>query len=111
MTGDTLNPAAEAVGVKYAAWGLFGCVISGLIAGMIVGFVAEYYTTGRSIREIANACRTGSATNIIAGFAIGMKSTVLPLIVLALAILVSPTPWLVSMESLSPPSACWVSQG
>ncbi|NNF05488.1 MAG: sodium-translocating pyrophosphatase, partial [Candidatus Eisenbacteria bacterium] len=91
MTSGTLGPAAELVGVKGGVWGLFGCVISGLIAGMIVGFVAEYYTTGKSIREIANACRTGAATNIIAGFAIGMKSTVLPMVVLAMAILAAYT--------------------
>lgn len=91
MTSGTLGPAAELVGVKGGVWGLFGCVISGLIAGMIVGFVAEYYTTGKSIREIANACRTGAATNIIAGFAIGMKSTVLPMVVLSMAILAAYT--------------------
>jgi K(+)-stimulated pyrophosphate-energized sodium pump len=56
---------------------------------MIVGFVAEYYTSGRSVVEIAQASRTGSATNIIAGFATGMKSTVLPLVVIAGAILLA----------------------
>ena len=79
----------EASGALHGPLGLFVSTFSGLVAGMIVGFVAEYYTTGKSVRTIAEASRTGSATNIIAGFAIGLKSTVLPLIVIAGAILVS----------------------
>lgn len=67
--------------------GLWGATMCGLVSGMVVGFVAEYFTTGSSIRKIAEACKTGSATNIIAGFATGMKSAVLPMFVIALAVL------------------------
>jgi len=76
-------------GHTYGAMGLFLSTVFGLVAGITIGFVAEYYTSGRSVREIAQACRTGSATNIIAGFATGMKSTVVPLVVIGLAILLS----------------------
>ncbi len=69
--------------------GYFFATFVGLIAGMVVGFVAEYYTTGKSIAHIAESSRTGAATNIIAGFAIGLRSAVLPLIVIAIAILIS----------------------
>ncbi len=72
------------MGLRY-----FFATFVGLIAGMIVGFVAEYYTTGKSIASIAESSRTGAATNIIAGFAIGLRSAVLPLIVLAIAVLVA----------------------
>jgi len=73
----------------YGALGFFLATIGGLLAGITVGFVAEYYTSGRSIREIANASKTGAATNIIVGFAIGMKSTVIPLVVISGAILLA----------------------
>jgi len=76
-------------GHDYGAMGLFLSTVFGLVAGITIGFVAEYYTSGKSVREIAQACRTGSATNIIAGFATGMKSTVVPLVVIGLAILLS----------------------
>ncbi len=73
----------------HGPWGLFLSTFSGLVAGMIVGFVAEYYTSGKTVEDIARASRTGSATNIITGFAVGMKSTVLPLVVIAGAVLLS----------------------
>jgi len=94
LMGDRLNAvintaAGSGAHITQGAWGLCAATVAGLVAGMIVGFVAEYYTTGKSIREIAQACRTGAATNIIAGFAVGMKSAVLPLVVLGGAILVA----------------------
>ncbi len=74
---------------EHGPMGMMISVISGLVAGMIVGFVAEFYTSGKSVVEIARASRTGAATNIIAGFATGMRSTVLPLVVLGFAILIA----------------------
>jgi K(+)-stimulated pyrophosphate-energized sodium pump len=74
----------EVSGLRY-----FFSSVCGLVAGMVVGFVAEYYTTGKRIQRIAQSSQTGTATNIIAGFATGMRSTVLPLIVLALASLIA----------------------
>jgi K(+)-stimulated pyrophosphate-energized sodium pump len=73
----------------YGPTGLFLATLFGLVAGLIVSFVAEYYTSGKSVREIAKASRTGAATNIITGFAIGMKSTVVPLVALGAAILLA----------------------
>jgi K(+)-stimulated pyrophosphate-energized sodium pump len=85
----TATPMGSTVAKSYGPGGLFLSTIFGLLAGLIVSFVAEFYTSGRSIREIARASRTGSATNIIAGFATGMKSAVIPLIVLGAAIMLA----------------------
>jgi K(+)-stimulated pyrophosphate-energized sodium pump len=79
--------------VLSAAWygdlRVFYATLSGILAGLVIGMVAEYYTSGRSIREIAEASQTGAATNIISGIAISMKSTILPLIVIAAAMVIS----------------------
>ncbi|MFH1783852.1 MAG: sodium-translocating pyrophosphatase [bacterium] len=68
---------------------IFWAVLSGLVAGLIVGFSAEYYTSGRVVRELAGSCKTGAATNIIHGISIGMKSTAIPMIAIGLAIIIS----------------------
>jgi K(+)-stimulated pyrophosphate-energized sodium pump len=79
----------ELAGKLQVGMGLFGATVCGLISGMVVGFVAEYFTSGRSVRAIAESSRTGAATNIIAGFATGMKSTVIPMVVISFAILIA----------------------
>ncbi|CAN0111390.1 unnamed protein product [Ectocarpus sp. 6 AP-2014] len=69
----------------------FVCVISGAIGGLIIGLVTEYYTSHSyaPVREVAMSCKTGSATNIIYGLALGYKSTIVPVFVLAAIIFTS----------------------
>ncbi|KKP29758.1 MAG: hypothetical protein UR12_C0003G0032 [candidate division TM6 bacterium GW2011_GWF2_30_66] len=61
----------------------------GCVSGLIVGWITEYYTGGKPVRMIANASKSGAATNLIYGLSIGMESTVLPVILLSLAVLFS----------------------
>jgi K(+)-stimulated pyrophosphate-energized sodium pump len=72
-------------------WNLsyFFASFSGIVAGMVIGFTAYYYTSGKSIQNLAKASTTGSATTIIYGFALSCKSTVIPLVVIGIAILIS----------------------
>jgi K(+)-stimulated pyrophosphate-energized sodium pump len=67
----------------------FWAYLSGLVVGMVIGFVAEYYTSGKRVQELAEYCRTGAATNIIQGISLSYRSTVVPLVLIALATLLS----------------------
>ncbi|WP_445734011.1 sodium-translocating pyrophosphatase [Mariniflexile sp.] len=78
-------------GMEYSSMGVFWATIAGLVAGLAVGKVTEYYTgTGKGpVNSIVRQSETGAATNIIAGLGIGMMSTMIPILLIATAILVS----------------------
>jgi len=75
--------------VKY--WHIFFCIACGLWSGMAIGYITEYFTSYAypPVREVAEACRTGAATNIIFGLALGYKSVIIPVFCLAITIYVS----------------------
>jgi K(+)-stimulated pyrophosphate-energized sodium pump len=72
-------------------YGPFYSIIAGLLAGVIIGKLTEYYTSDHysPVKEIARSSMTGPATNIISGLSVGMKSTVFPVIIIIVAILTS----------------------
>jgi K(+)-stimulated pyrophosphate-energized sodium pump len=74
-----------------AAMGILWAIVSGLGAGLIIGFLTEYYTSSHfsPTKKIAKASETGPATVIIAGLSVGMISTALPILVISIAILLS----------------------
>ena len=76
-------------GITYTAVNVFWSTIIGLAAGVFIGLITEYYTGfgKRPVRFIAQQSLTGPATNIISGISVGMMSTVLPVLIIAVAII------------------------
>ncbi len=76
-------------GFNYTANGVFFATIIGLIAGVLIGLITEYYTGTdyRSVKNIAAQSVTGAATNIIAGLSVGMLSTALPILIISASII------------------------
>lgn len=71
--------------------GIFYGVIAGLIAGGLIGFTTEYYTsdTYKPVKELAKTSETGPATVMISGLSLGMRSTVWPVIIVGITVLIS----------------------
>jgi K(+)-stimulated pyrophosphate-energized sodium pump len=76
-------------GGTYGILGPFWAIVAGTVAGLAIGFVTEYYTASKPVARIAAASQTGPATNIIAGLSVGMRSTIIPVILISVATYVS----------------------
>lgn len=70
---------------------LFIPIVVGVCVGLLIGKITEIYTSSdyKSVKYMAEECKTGAATNIIAGLAVGMKSTVMPIILIVIGILIA----------------------
>ncbi len=80
----------------YLSVGVAGCetrvyyaVVAGCLCGSAIGLITEYFTSARPVRRIAESSETGAGTNVITGLAVGLGSTLEPLIAIALAIYIS----------------------
>lgn len=82
-------PATFIVGVtQYTNMGVFVALASGLIAGLAIGLITEFFTSHRysPVRQVADASKTGAATNIIYGLALGYNSAVIPMLLIAVSV-------------------------
>ena len=89
---DYLMPESMVIrGEEFTSLNVFFAIFTGLVVGAIMSVITEYYTAmgKRPVNSIVQQSSTGHATNIIGGLAVGMESTVIPVIVLAAGIFVS----------------------
>jgi K(+)-stimulated pyrophosphate-energized sodium pump len=101
---STGNNSAGAMGIPTWVW-FFGCGVVGLATSVAFVYITQYYTAGsfRPVREIAEASKTGPATNIISGTAVGFETTAVTAISIALALFLSH--WLGSQAFANDPSS------
>jgi len=81
----------EALPDGIGAWDVFFAVVSGLGAGVIIGVATEYYTSydNKPTKRVAENAETGPATVIIEGLALGMESTIIPVVTISAAVLLA----------------------
>ena len=87
----SLNKTVGSDSLTLSPWHAAFCVSMGVVGGLIIGLITEYYTSHsyQPVREVANSCKTGAATNMIYGIALGYKSAIIPVIVLSVVIYAS----------------------
>ena len=93
--GTYVSSALVIIAALAMSWFSFGnfksaiAIICGLIVGVLIGIITEIYTSGdyRSVKKIAQQSETGPATTVISGLAVGMESTAIPILLIAVGII------------------------
>ncbi len=88
VTNIYMVDSFEIAGKTITKWNVYISLIVGLFSGMFIGLITEYYTSHsyKPVREVVEASKTGAATNIIYGMALGYQSSVIPVILLVITI-------------------------
>lgn len=75
----------------YSLLGPFWAIITGILSGLVIGEVSVYYSSSKykPVKELANSCQSGPAVAIVNGLALGMSSTLVPVVVIAAATLIA----------------------
>ncbi|EKD48659.1 MAG: hypothetical protein ACD_64C00199G0001, partial [uncultured bacterium] len=68
---------------------LYVSIFLGCVAGVVIGLITEHYTGGKPVEMIAQSSQSGAATNLIEGLAVGMESTVAPVVILSGIVLIA----------------------
>jgi K(+)-stimulated pyrophosphate-energized sodium pump len=84
-------PFSLGEGLEYGQYGPFIACVLGIVSGSLIGFVSEYYTSCdyAPVKRIAKGCEQGPAITVTEGTAVGMQSTAVPLIILAVSIVIA----------------------
>ncbi len=84
-------PHPDREGIEVAWWGPFLAAVLGIVSGTLVGFISEYFTSSKyaPVQRIAKGSQSGPAITVTEGTAVGMQSTIIPIIVLALAVVLA----------------------
>ncbi|MGJ4748215.1 sodium-translocating pyrophosphatase [Leptospira sp. SA-E8] len=88
VTDKYMVDSFEIAGKTIGKWNVYISLVVGLFSGMFIGLITEYYTSHsyKPVREVVDASKTGAATNIIYGLALGYQSSVVPVILLVVTI-------------------------
>lgn len=91
VTEKLLPASFELQGITYTNTGVYIAFVTGLISGLLIGLITEYFTSHsyKPVRRVAKASESGAATNIIQGIALGYESAAIPIILIAVTVVMS----------------------